>query len=79
MNNNILIAVIGVLVGGSALYVGYTYKRPITNSRIFDGSLSNKLSSRELLDDIGVSRHSGGTHRKSNHKSNHKSHRKKIK
>ena len=70
----ILITVIGVLVGGSALYVGYTYKRPDVNSGIFEGSRTSAMSVQELIDDIGVSRHRGGT--RTNRKSKSKSSRK---
>ena len=71
----ILITIIGVLVGGSAIYVGYTYKRPRINSGIFENTSTAPMSSRELLDDIGVSRHRNGgtrTKRKSNHNSRKK-------
>ena len=51
MNNNIiLITIIGVLVGGSAIYVGYKTMRPGINS--------GRISSSDLLNDLDMSRHS---------------------
>ena len=72
-SNMIAIICISAVVAGSALYVGYIYKRPESNSGIFEGSRTSAMSSRELLDDIGVSRHRGGT--RTNRKSKSKSHR----
>ena len=69
----IAIICISAIVAGSALYVGYTYKRPDVNSGIFEGSRTTAMSVQELIDDIGVSRHRGGT--RTNRKSKSKSHR----
>ena len=80
-NNLVLISVIGVLVGSSALYVAYKSMRPGRNS----GRNSVRIDSNDLLNDLDLSSHNrrSSSSSRSNsdswggRKSNHKTRRKK--